>query len=109
MTVNLFITLVTVLSLVSSVLTEAIKKTFHSAKPTLVAAVVSVIAGWGGGAAAYLLMGIPFTTPSIVALVLLAPIVWVGATVGYDKVMEIIKQIIEAAAAKEKAKEEAAK
>ena len=93
MTVNLFITLVTILSLVSSILTEAIKKTFHSAKPTLVAAIVSVVAGWGGGVAAYLLMSIPFTTASIVALVLLAPIIWVGCTVGYDKVMEIIKQI----------------
>lgn len=94
MTVNLFITLVTALSLVSSILTEAIKKTWHSTKPTLIAAIVSALAGWGGGVCAYLFMNIPFNTKSIVALVLMAPIVQVGATVGYDKVMEIIKQII---------------
>ena len=94
MTTNLFITLVTILSLVSSLLTEAIKKAFHSTKPTLLAAIVSAIVGWGGGAASYILMDIPFDTKSIVALVLLAPIIWIGATVGYDKVKEIIKQIL---------------
>lgn len=94
MTVNLFITLVTILSLVSSLVTEAIKKAFNNTRPTLLAAVVSAVVGWGGGVAAYLLMDIAFTTPAIVALVLLAPIIWVGATVGYDKVMEIIKQIL---------------
>ena len=94
MTIPIFITLVTVLSLVDSLLTEAIKKAFHITKPTLVAAILAVIVGWGGGACAYLLKDIPFTTSSIICLILLAPIIWVGATVGYDKVMEIIKQIL---------------
>lgn len=94
MTVNLFVTLVTILSLANSILTEAIKKAFHATKPTLLAAVLAAIVGWGGGAAAYLLMDIPFTTPSIVCLILLAPVIWVGSTVGYDKVKEIIEQII---------------
>jgi len=106
MTVNLFITLITILSLVSSLLTEAIKKAFHSTKPTLLAAIVSVIVGWGGGASAYLLMDIPFETKSIVALVLLAPIIWIGATVGYDKVKEIIKQILNNIAMKDASIEE---
>ena len=105
MTTNLFITLVTILSLVSSLLTEAVKKTFHSTKPTLLAAIISAIVGWGGGAASYILMDIPFETKSIVALVLLAPIIWIGATVGYDKVKEIIHQIINSIAGKDAGKE----
>lgn len=93
MTVNLFIVLVTILALVSSLLTEAIKKTIGTTKPTLVVAIISAVVGWAGGIAAYILMGIPFTAASIVCLVLLAPVIWVGSTVGYDKVIEIIKQI----------------
>lgn len=94
MTVNLFITIVTILSMASTLLTEAIKRAFKVTKPTITAAIVSVIAGWGGGAAAYILMDIPFESHSIVALILLAPIIFIGATVGYDKVMEIITQIL---------------
>lgn len=93
MTVTLFITLVTALSLVSSLLTEAVKKTVGTTKPTLVAAIIAAVSGWGGGIAAYILMGIAFTPASIVCLILLAPVIWLGATVGYDKVIEIIKQI----------------
>jgi len=93
MTLTLFITLVTILSLVSSLLTQAIKKTVDVKKPTLVVAIIAAIAGWGGGAAAYILMKIPFDSSSIICLVLLAPTCWLTATLGYDKVMEVIKQI----------------
>lgn len=93
MTINLFIVLVTILSLVSSLLTEAVKATIGTTKPTLVVAIISAIVGWAGGIAAYILMGIAFTPVSIVALVLLAPVIWIGSTCGYDKVIEIIKQI----------------
>lgn len=94
MTTSIFVFLVTALSLICSLFTEAIKKTFKNEKPTLVALVLSVICGWGGGVAAYILMGIPFDTNSIICLALMAPVVWLGATLGYDKVMEIIYQII---------------
>lgn len=93
MTVNLFIILVSILALASSLITEAIKKTIGTTKPTLVVAIISAITGWGGGIAAYILMGIPFTAVTIVCLILLAPCIWLGATLGYDKVIEVIKQI----------------
>ena len=93
MTLTLFIVLVTILSLCSSLITEAIKKTYNNTKPTLVAAIVSIIVGWGGGLMSYILMGIPFNSSSIICLILLAPVIWLGATLGYDKVMEVIKQI----------------
>ena len=93
MTLTLFITLLTVASLISSLLTEAIKSFVEDPKSTIIVAIISAIAGWGGGAATYILMGITFTPANIVCLVLLAPAVFLTATVGYDKVVEIIKQI----------------
>ena len=93
MTLALFITLVTILSLVSSLVTEALKKNIEIKKPTLVVAIISAITGWGGGVIAYILMGIAFTLQSVICLVLLAPTIWLTATLGYDKVMEVIKQI----------------
>ena len=93
MTLTLFVTLVTILSLIDSLFTQAIKKNFNSTKPTLVALILAIVIGWVGGAAAYILMGITFTASSIICLVLLAPTVWLVATLGYDKVMEVLKQI----------------
>lgn len=93
MSLTMFVTLVTVLSLVSALITQAVKKVTNTNKPTLVVAIVSAVVGWAGGIAAYILLGIPFTAASIVCLILLAPAIWLCATLGYDKVMEVIKQI----------------
>ena len=94
MTLALFITLVTILSLVSSLITEGIKKTFPDLKKsTLVVAILAVVIGWGGGVIAYILMGIAFNLTSILCLVLLAPAIWLTATLGYDKVIEVLEQI----------------
>lgn len=93
MTLTLFITLVTILSTISSLITQAIKKITNTLKPTIVVAIVSAVCGWAGGAMAYILMGVPFDASSIVCLILLAPTIFLTATLGYDKVMEIIKQL----------------
>lgn len=93
MTLTLFITLVTILALISSLITEGLKKTADITKPTLVVAIVSAITGLFGGLASYILMGIAFTPSSIVCLILLAPTLFLVATNGYDKVMELISQI----------------
>ena len=94
MTVALFVTLVTALSLVSSLITQALKKVFGDSKPTIIVAIVSAVIGWGGGAIAYVLLGVAFTPASILCLILLAPVIWLTATLGYDKVMEVIEQIL---------------
>ncbi len=92
MTLSLFTTLLAILSTVSSLITEALKKTFTIEKPTWVVAIVSAIVGWGGCAIVYLIKAIPYTTPNILCLLLTAPACWLVATLGYDKVMEVIKQ-----------------
>lgn len=108
MTVQLFVILLTILSLVASLVTEAVKKVLGEREysSNILVAVISAICGWGGGIATYILMGIAFTGPSIVTLILLAPACWLVATVGYDKVIQTIKQIVEAAKRKKDEKEE---
>ena len=93
MTLTLFISLATALSLISSLITEAIKKSFNATKPTLIVAIIAVVTGWGGGAIAYSLMNIGYTSSNIICLTLLAPTIWLMATLGYDKVLEVIKQV----------------
>ena len=93
MTLSLFVFLLSILALISSLLTEACKKSFNVTKPTLLVGIISAVSGWGGGFIAYLLMKIPFDTPGIICLILLAPAIWLTATLGYDKVMEVITQI----------------
>lgn len=93
MTITIFLTLFTILSVVCSLFTEAIKKTIGTKEPTMVALILSAVVGWGGSAIAYQLMKIPFNTNSIICLALMAPVIWLGATLGYDKVKETIIEI----------------
>lgn len=98
MTATLFLSLFTVLPVISSLITEGIKamvgkEHIHS---NIISAIVSVIVGWGGTAVAYVFFKIPFTdVTNIVSLVLMALPVWLAAMVGYDKVLEVIKKSIE--------------
>ena len=94
MNLSIFISLVTILSSISSLFTQAIKKAFKVNNSTLLVLIISVIIGWGGGAMTYVFMHIPFNNVSNdCCLFLLAPAVWLCATLGYDKVMEVIRQI----------------
>lgn len=94
MNVALFITLLTVFALISSLITEAVKKaTQDTISNNVLVAVIAAIVGWGGGAAVYAIFGLAWTISNIIALVLLAPSCWLGAMLGYDKVIQTIKQI----------------
>ena len=97
MTVAMFILLMTICSAVSSLLTEGVKKWFDNANKTyssnLIAMVNAIVVGCGGTAIAYILLGIAFTLPNILCLVLMAVAVWLGSMVGYDKVIQLIAQI----------------
>ena len=93
MTLAIFMVLVTILATVASLFTEAIKKSFKINNSTLLVLIVSAVVGWGGGAITYALMNIPFITNNIICLVLLAPTIWLCATLGYDKVREVLEEI----------------
>lgn len=97
MTISLFLTLLVTLAMAVSLLTEAVKKSLEGTKvkysSNVLVLIVSVIVGVGGTALTYLFLGIPFTPPNIVCMVLMAVAVWVGAMLGYDKVIQMIDQI----------------
>lgn len=94
MTVAFFITMLTIFSLISSLITEAIKKATQETIPNnILVAIVAALTGWGGGSAIYIIFGMAWTVSNIVALIFLAPACWLGAMLGYDKVIQSIQQI----------------
>ena len=93
MTIQLFIFLFTVGSLVSSLLTEALKKACKEISTNMIALINSLLVGILGTSAAYILMGVQWSLVNIVCIVLMAFCIWVGSMVGYDKVMQTIAQI----------------
>lgn len=98
MTITLFIVLATICCAVSTLLTEGIKQWFinkaqKNYSANLIALVNAAVVGCGGTAIAYVLLGIPFVLPNILCLILMCGVVWLGSMIGYDKVIQLIKQI----------------
>ncbi len=93
MTVTTFLTIVTIGSLVSSLLTEALKKSFKNMSTNVIALINAAIVGMLGTSATYILVGIEWNVQNIVCLVLMVFCVWLGSMVGYDKVIQTILQI----------------
>lgn len=97
MSVSLFLTLLSFMAVAVSLVTEAIKKLLDEKKvkysSNLVVLIIAVIVGVGGTAVSYIFLGIPFTSPNVICMVLMAVAVWVGAMVGYDKIIQLIGQI----------------
>lgn len=97
MTLTLFMGLLVILAVAVSLITEAVKKFLDSAmfkySSNVAVLCVALIVGAGGTVITYLFLGIPFTLPNIICIGLMAVSVWVGAMVGYDKVLQMIEQI----------------
>lgn len=97
MTVTLFITILTIGSMASGLLTEAIKKTYENAhkeySANVIALVDAIVVGIGGTACMYMLMGIEWNANNILCMVLMGITVWVASTIGYDKVLQTLNQI----------------
>lgn len=97
MTISLFATILTIGSMVNALLTEAIKKMYANAgkqySANVVALADAIIIGGLGTAAVYMLMSIPWTVNNIICLVMMVVAVWVASMVGYDKIIQLVKQI----------------
>lgn len=91
-----FLFLVTTFSIISSLVTEALKKaTGDKISANILVGIVSLVVGLGGGAIAYILLDIDFSNiKNIVVLILFVPIDWLCAMLGYDKIMQTIAQIL---------------
>ena len=97
MTITLFIMIAAICCVVSAALTEGIKVWRKNAgknySANFIALINSLIVGGVGTAIIYVLMGIPFIATNIICIFLMIDVVWLGSMLGYDKVMQLIKQI----------------
>lgn len=95
MTPTLFIILFSILTIVSGLVTEALKKATQSSLATNILALIdAVVTGVGGTVIAYIIMGIEFTPINIMYIVILAIAVWLGSMLGFDKIKQSVEQII---------------
>ena len=97
MTFKMFLVLLTVLATVTSLVTEAVKKFLDSTSKAyasnVVVLIVAIIVGGLGMVAYYVLSAIPWTAGNIVYIAMMIVFNWLGAMLGYDKVIQAITQI----------------
>ena len=97
MTFDLFLILLTILSVVTSLLTEGIKKFLDSLKVTYAANIVvlcvSVVVAGIGTSVFYMWNNFEWTTLNIICIFLMVVANWLGSMLGYDKVMQALTQI----------------
>ena len=97
MTITLFIAMLTLGAGVTSLLTEAIKKAYSNSgkeySANVIALINALVVGCGGTAILYTLMGIQWCVNNVICLILMGFAVWIASMVGYDKVLQLLKQI----------------
>jgi len=93
-TVSIFFAIFGICAIATGLITEAIKKIISDKTPNLIALIVAIVTGTGGTAIYYVFNQIPFSFSNILAMILMGLAVSVGAMVGYDKVVQGIKQIL---------------
>ena len=106
MTVTLFISMLTLGAGISSLLTEAIKKAYTNAgkeySANMVALINAIVVGCGGTAILYMLQAVPWTVNNILCLILMGVAVWIASMIGYDKVIQLLKQLADNTTKEEK-------
>lgn len=96
MDITMFLILLSVFSVFSSLVTEGIKKILTdkvNMSYNIVALVVALIIGGFGVAIYYQLNAIPFTINNIIYMILMGLASGLTSMVGFDKVRQAIKQI----------------
>lgn len=96
MTVETFLILLTFFAIVTSFVTQAVKKVLDDSDKTyasnIVVLVVAVIVGGLGTATYYFLGGYQWNAQNITSIFLMMVANWLGAMVGYDKIKQAITQ-----------------
>lgn len=92
MTLEFFISMLTVGSSASSLLCQTLKKSVKNIPSNIVALFCSFFVGTGGSFIYYSLLDIPFTFKNIECAILLGVAMWIGSCCGYDKVTQLIQQ-----------------
>lgn len=112
MTITLFISMLTFGAGITSLLTEAVKKAYSNAgkeySANMVALINAIVVGCGGTAILYMLNSIPWTVNNIICLILMGVAVWVASMIGYDKIIQLLKQLSEVTPREEGTKDDSA-
>lgn len=97
MTITLFMSIFTIGALAAGLLTEAVKKAYKNAgvnySANKIALINAAIIGGFGTASSYVLLNIAWTIQNIVCLILMVVLIWIGAMIGYDKIIQLFAQI----------------
>jgi putative ammonium transporter len=97
MTISMFLILLSAFSLIVGLVVQALKKLLdesgRSYSSNVVACIVAAAVGIGGTAVYYDMAEIAFSTTNVICMVLMGLATAVGAMVGYDKVIQTIKQL----------------
>lgn len=97
MNIALFIALLVAFSAITSLLTEACKKLLDDTtiiySSNVLVVIIACIVGILGTGVYYTLCGIDFTIANIVCMPLMGLATSVGSMIGYDKVIQTIKQL----------------
>lgn len=93
MEVGTFVFLLTVCSVMTGLITEAIKKMTVVDEPNILAGIVALIVGVLTGLGYLLYAGLVFNFINIASIFLLALFSWLCAMLGYDKVIQTISQL----------------
>ena len=97
MTVETFLLLLTILSVVTSLFTQGLKQFLDSLKITyasnVLVLIVAIIVGGIGTAFFYMWNDIAWTSLNVICIFLMMCANWLGAMIGYDKVIQAIKQM----------------
>ena len=97
MNVTTFLILLSAFSVLSGLVTEAVKKVVNdkaNLSYNIVALVVALIIGGVGCVIYYQLNAIVFTTNNVIYMILMGLASGLTATVGYDKVKQAIEQVV---------------
>lgn len=95
MSVELFLSLLLGFSTITSLITEAIKKIIKNSDfpVDMIVLCVSILVGGVGSMIYYMIMNIPVDGMNVTYCALMAIATWLSSMVGYDKVVEAIKQL----------------
>lgn len=93
MTTTLFFELFFICSAITGILTEISKQLFKNTPDNITALVTGLFTGIAATAVVYQFQDIPYTTDNIICMCLMGFASSAGAMLGYDKILQTIRQI----------------
>lgn len=97
MSSGLIVTALTIISVLTSLTVEAIKKILNDKhidySSNLLAMIISVVLTVAISVGYILYLGVPITIQNIIVIIALVFLSFLSSTVGYDKVIQLLKQI----------------